>query len=447
MRAGDAAATPAPADTADILALLDQEKPDPAKAAKLAADADAAIPPNLTAPKRGDAYFNRARARALVGRINEAIADAQEAVKLSKGENYDRVTSRYEQFLHRRLLEVGDSKHAVPIMMGEIRNFQGRQPGRLFSLYDELAIIYLLADNVDETERLAGTLHSLLAASRTWSAGYDPFRAIFQAEVDRIDAHLRESRNQFVEAEAIYHHAGDAMRAALDRYDEAVKIEGKNFAFRDDLERPVDEFQISQGLMKIQQGRAVEAEVDIRGALLRRLQRLGKYHEETGLAVSRLALAMMAQGRYDDADRLTRAALDIYRTVGFREDTPRFVFNLQQLAQILDARNLPDQAQAIYDRIDRLVANWEPTRREAAVNETPRIKLLIGTGKTAEAVQLATKKLERERARSGDNSPSTAVVRGYLASALAKAGRDAEALAAFRAAVPTLLETSRQEDQ
>jgi tetratricopeptide (TPR) repeat protein len=181
--AQDAAATPTPADTADILALLDQEKPDPAKAAKLAADADAAIPANLTAPKRGDAYFNRARARALVGRINDAIADAQEAVKLSKGENYDRVTSRYEQFLHRRLLEVGDSKHAVPIMMGEIRNFQGRQPGRLFSLYDELAIIYLLADNVDETERLAGTLHSLLAASRTWSAGYDPFRAIFQAEV------------------------------------------------------------------------------------------------------------------------------------------------------------------------------------------------------------------------------------------------------------------------
>ena len=138
--------------------------------------------------------------------------------------------------------------------------------------------------------------------------------------------------------------------------------------------------------MKIQQDRALEAEVDIRDALLRRLQRLGKYHEETGLAVSGLAFAMMGEGRYDDADRLTRAALDIYRTVGFREDTPRFVFNLQQLAQILDARNLPDQAQAIYDQIDRLVAGWEPARREAAVNETPRIKLLIGTGKAAEAV-------------------------------------------------------------
>ena len=448
--AQDAAPVPAPppavTDTADVLALLDQEKPDPAKTAMLAADADAAIPSNLAGPKRGEAYFRRAQARVLVGRMTDGIADAQEAVKLSKGENYERVTSRYMQFVHRRFLEIGDSKDALPLMMDEIRNFEPRLRGRLFSLYGELARIYGGADDMDHAEQLARNLHALLAESQSWPASVDPYRATYQAEVVRVDGYLRELRNKFADAEAIYRQGRQAQAESLDRYEEAAKLGGKDFPFREDYERGLELFQLAEGHMKVLQGRAQEGEVDVREVLLRRLQRVGKYHEETGQAVSALAVAMMGEGRYEDAERLTRATLEIYRTIGFHDDVLRVVFNLQQLAQILEARNLPDQAQALYDQVDRLVAGWEPARREAFVNETPRIKLLIGTGKAAQAVELASRKLTRERARSGENSEATAVVRGYLASALAKAGRDAEALAAFQAAVPTLLESSRRED-
>jgi hypothetical protein len=195
--------------------------------------------------------------------------------------------------------------------------------------------------------------------------------------------------------------------------------------------------------MKVQQGRALEGEVDIREALLRRLQRDGKYHWTTGVAVAALATAIMGQGRYVEAERLSHAALDIFRSVGFPDDAPRVVGNLQRLARILDARNLPSEAQAIYDQIDGLVAGWEPARREVVINETPRLKQLIATGKASQAVELAKKKLERERARSGDNSPATAVVRRFLASALAKAGQGTEAITVFKAAIPTLLESSR----
>jgi CHAT domain-containing protein len=444
--AQDATTAPSLADTADVLALLDQEKPDPAQIAKLSADADATIPSNLAAPKRGEAYFRRAQARVLVGRINDGIADAQEAVKLSKGENYERVTSRYMQFVHRRFLEIGDSKDALPLMMDEIHNFEPRQRGRLFSLYEELARIYGAADDMDHAEQLARNLHALLAESQSWPASNDPYRATYQAEVVRVDGYLRELRNQFADAQAIYQRGREAQAESLERYEEAAKLGGKDFPFREDYERGLEFFQLAEGRMKVQQGRAQEGEVDVREVLLRRLQRVGKYHEETGQAVSALAVAMMGEGRYEDAERLTRATLEIYRTIGFHDDVLRVVFNLQQLGQILEARNLPDQAQAIYDQVDRLVAGWELARRESFVNETPRIKLLIATGKAAVAVELASRKLARERARSGENSEATAVVRGYLASALAKAGRDAEALAAFQAAVPTLLESSRRED-
>ena len=105
--------------------------------------------------------------------------------------------------------------------------------------------------------------------------------------------------------------------------------------------------------MKVEEGRAPEGEVDIREALLRVLKRNGKYHELTGRTVSALGAALLGEGRYEDAERLTRATLDIYHHLGFRDDSPRVVSNLQQLAQSLEGRKKTDAAQAIDDQIDR----------------------------------------------------------------------------------------------
>jgi CHAT domain-containing protein/tetratricopeptide (TPR) repeat protein len=444
--AQEAAPAPPPASVAEITALLDQEKPDPDKWAKLAAAADAPIPANLTGAKRGEALYRHAEARRLIGRIGEAIADAQEAVKLAKGENYDRVTSRYEQFEQRRMREMGDNQHATPIMMAQVKSFQTHSRGRLFSIYTELARMAGVAGDIAQVEQLDRSLHGLLAESRSWSGpDVEPFRSQYQSSADDIDGYLLELRNRYAEAEAIYRRARQEIQGLLDHYAEAVASQGANLP-REDIERTVDAYQLLEGRMKVEQGRAVEGEVDIREVLIRRLQRLGKYHEETGTAVYALAGAMIGEGRYEDAEKLVRAVLEILQTIGFRDDTARVVANLQRLAQILDALNRPKEAEALYDRIDSLVAGWEPSLREQAMLETTRIKQLISAGKAAEAVALATRKLARERARSGDNSQTTAVARGYLASALAKAGRVSEALAAFRPALPPLLESARQED-
>ena len=152
--AQDLPAATAQNGSADVIALLDQEKPDPDKAAALAVDADRVVAPDLADADRGEAYFHRAQARALVGRINDAIADTREAVKLGKGQNYSRVTGRYQQFLHRLLLRVGNFKEGVAVMMTEIRNVARVEPGRLFSLYDELAQIDTTTDDIDGIERL-----------------------------------------------------------------------------------------------------------------------------------------------------------------------------------------------------------------------------------------------------------------------------------------------------
>jgi CHAT domain-containing protein len=438
-------ASPSPG-AADILALLDQEKPDPAALARRDAAANAAIAGNLPQDKRAEGFFHRAHARDDGGRINDAIADVQQAIELSKGENYTRVTSRYQQYLHRLLLRSGDDKGAIKLMISEVDGLERRDRGRLFTLYDELAHAYARAGDYPPIERLSRSGHALLAETQSWSAKSDPFRPGYRLAVDDLDATLQQIRNQYGEAERLFEDAAQAASGALARYDPALASQGENYPTREDHEQAVDGFQVSAGAMKVQLGRAQDGEVDIREGLLGILKRNGKNNERTGAAVSTLGFAMLGEGRYEDAERLIRATLAIYRTVGLRDETPRVVGNLQQLAQSLEGEKKADEAQTIYDQIDRLVAGWDPVPREAVMNETPRLKRLIETGKADEAVELATRKLARERARSGDDSQATAVVRGYLASALAKSGHGAEALVDFKAAIPILTATSRQED-
>ena len=85
-----------PRSIADITAILDQEKPDPAKRAKREADANAE-PPAAQGPALGQFYVRRCHARAAIGRSKDAIADCEKAVSL--GGDYGDHVSRVQQFL------------------------------------------------------------------------------------------------------------------------------------------------------------------------------------------------------------------------------------------------------------------------------------------------------------------------------------------------------------
>src|SRR5262249_36399790 len=111
---------------------------------------------------------------------------------------------------------------------------------------------------------------------------------------------------------------------------------------------------------------------------------------------------------------------------------------------VLSAQRRFDDAAKVYQEVDRLVANWEPSRREAISSNLARVSVMLGTGSAADALQMAKNMLEREKARSGETSFGTALARGFVAMSLARANRASEAIAEFRAAIPPLLAASRQ---
>ncbi|HMH98722.1 MAG TPA: hypothetical protein VK577_19440 [Bradyrhizobium sp.] len=87
-----------PRTISDIAAILDQQKPDAARIAELTATADAAVSKGLKGLELADFYYKRGQARSLLGRSDDAVADAELAVSNGQGSDYKNVGSRYEQF-------------------------------------------------------------------------------------------------------------------------------------------------------------------------------------------------------------------------------------------------------------------------------------------------------------------------------------------------------------
>ena len=142
----------------------------------------------------------------------------------------------------------------------------------------------------------------------------------------------------------------------------------------------IDAAVLSQGRMKARQGRLAEAEVDARRALLARLKDTGKYNAATPRYVMGLAGILVEQGRYAEAEQLARVALEINETVGVPSDAQSTVQLLSQLGGILNLERKGRDAIAIYNRIDKAIANWEPQRRQVFELNPSRILSLYSSG-------------------------------------------------------------------
>jgi CHAT domain-containing protein len=431
-----ASLVPPPRTIADITAILDQEKPDAGKLAKLAAEADA-TPPRSTAGL-AEFLYNRAQARAALGRTREATADAEAAIKASQGADYVDEISRYENYLIRLLRVAGEQRRAIELMNGQMRNFESKNRGRLFNLNLMMTLSYLNLSDVPRAEAYAQRNRALLAESRKWQY-FGLYGPSWSAQVEDGNGRIFEAHGRFADAEKAYHRSADLFREALGRlplYQTPPP--------RGAMENAIDWDMAFEGRVKAKQGRVAEGEIDVRRALLGRLSTVGKYHPDTAGILGIFAWLLGEQGRNVEAEQLVRSIIEIYKGMNFPDDSPPAVGARVQLATVLNAQRRFEDAAKVYQDIDRLVENWEPSRREAISSGLARVSIMLGIGSAADALQMAKNMLEREKARSGDASFGTALARGFVAMGLARTGRAGDAVAEFRAAIPTLLAGSRQ---
>src|SRR4030081_1992971 len=264
-----------PRTISDVAAILDQQKPDPARIAELTATADAPVPKGLQGLELADVYYKRGQARSLLGRSDDALADAELAVSNGQGGDYKNVGSRYEQLLMRRLRDAGQNKRANALIAKQMAAFADQGKGRLFGLNFSQAAGYIRSGDTNAAESYVARNRSLLAEAQRWP-GFPIYGMNWQGMVEDGSARVAESRGRFADAETTYHKASVFYTNSLKTLSqwESKPAEGE-------IERAADWALALEGRVKVKQGRVGEGEADVRRALLSRLTKSGKFHTDT----------------------------------------------------------------------------------------------------------------------------------------------------------------------
>jgi tetratricopeptide (TPR) repeat protein len=301
-----------PRTIADITAILDQEKPDPAKRAKVEADAVAEPPAHADAGKLKDFYFRRAQARASVGRLKDAIADCEKAV--ANASDYGGEGSQIELFQESQMRLNGDYKEAIALLERMAQRLNVTQPpnkGRAFAINTRTANNLLQLGQISKAEGYVKRNVALLSEARSWPNA-QPYLSNFEAITENARGGWLLARGQYVEAEAAYAKAEARFRDAL------VKSRSwTNSGPAATFERAIDYATLLAGRAKAKQGRYAEAEIDMRRALLSRLNSVGKYHADTANMLAFLSELLFEQSRLTESEALARASIEILDAIGY----------------------------------------------------------------------------------------------------------------------------------
>ena len=169
----------------------------------------------------------------------------------------------------------------------------------------------------------------------------------------------------------------------------------------------------------------------------------GKYNPSRSISSAGLPVFSLKKSRYADAEKLTRVALDINRTIGVADDAVSSVQLLLQLGSTLIIQRKYGEATAVYADLDKAVAHWDPRQREMFEINESRITSLYNSGRVEAGIAAAERLVKRSVEHVGENHSDTASARGILAVGLMRAKRDADAVREFRTAIPLLMAQSR----
>lgn len=420
----------APRTVYDITAVLEQYQPDPAYMAELKADIER--DPETMGGRVWDNYLKRSRALRAMGQITQGLAAARKAYELAPGTPKDPAI-----VLDLAIAEGTAGNTLTAIQLREqiaARYPPGWQSGSLSLLvrmYASIGDLDAARDAFKRNESVYSSLHLLPHWPReryNWTSRLEAARATLLRTEGKLPAAEQSARKALGEAERDTETIESRSRAG------SVGI-GPETAFlnRDQIEL------LLAGIVR-QQGRLGEAELIVRGVLQRVLKRIGKSNTFSGATATELAQAVFEQGRYAEAEALTKIVIQTNEALGVSPALPSTLHARRLQAAALAAQARWPEAAAEHERIKKaFAADPQATSRLQSANSYI-VAALLKTGRLAEATEQARRLLETSESRLGPEHYSTAEARGFYAMALAAAGQREQALQEFAGAARILLD-------
>src|SRR5262245_26637742 len=157
-----------------------------------------------------------------------------------------------------------------------------------------------------------------------------------------------------------------------------------------------------------------------------------------------LSDVLIEQGRYEEAEKLARVALDINREIGVPDETQHAVQLLSILGGLLNLQGKNGDAYTVYTELDKAIAQWDLQRRQVFELNDTRIYSLYASGQIERGLTAAQALLKREMSNVGETHFRTAVARGTVAIGYMRAGKESDAIREFKAAVPILVSDAHE---
>jgi CHAT domain-containing protein len=418
---------PPPRTTADIAAILEQAKPDAAALASRRAVADAPTPSNATATF----YYDRGRMRRYEGRMNEAIADISEAVRLSPSD------SNYLSWLADLLAQDG-----FPIEAAQIYAKIKRGPGNAFFATVNLADVHLDLGDFEQADR------DLDSARRQYEGlKASSYALAYRSRLEYEQGLFFLHRGEYAAAERSFRlglESVDSLVAHWDRAWEAPSATGSSGGAQKEvniqrsvaLKRQIAESCRLRGMLE-------EAEYWVRRSLAQSIDLLGTNAPSSIAALRTMSWILMDQGRYAEAQQLAEIALGKLRLDNPRTGSLRVARTLGLIGAAAVRQVKPKDALDAYEAAAREVAAFPALTNELLGANLEYAIALRDAGSVDAALRIAEAAVESRTRTLGPASAATVLARGFRASFLAASGQKERALEEFRAVVPQLIALSQ----
>lgn len=428
-----ATGTPTTGAIADIVTMLDQEKFDPTRFARLQAEADAAS--SAGADRKATAAFllKRSQARTTLGRIADAIKDAEAAIEIGTAEKIPAV-SLYRQQLALLYGWSGERLRSLEQWRAVDAGFPADEVSiARFVAARWIGVNYLQLGDMERAESAFRRIEDLLERARQspgWAA--NPQRVGVESHVLFGRAALAEARGHFHEASVLWEEAERHFRTYL-----AQVAQGS----RPNVEQLTEWVVARAGRSMAREGRLAEAEAEGRRALVSWLKLGGKYNLNSARIITAFAFVLTEQGRFAEAEVLIRNVLEIYDALGTAHDAEYYGICLNQLAGIIALQGRWSDAAQAYAQLDAATRSWSEARRDDELDVT-RVYTAYKVGDVATGLAVVQRLVARQTAKFGTDNPETALARGMYGLGLVLAGREVEALPVLHAATDILVTAS-----
>jgi CHAT domain-containing protein len=412
---------PPPRTINDLTAILDQETVANPKAQAAAEERLKALPPDSKDPKAlSDFFYRRGVLGHNWGKSRQAVDDLSQALAYAKQAGAPQY--RILAYLGFSEDNVGSDIRTREYYRAAIKAVPYDDRVWLFRLYNNLIWVSARAGDFKEAESVARELDLLLGESRRWK------------NVSSRDLNWRKALAHNSRA-AIYEWRGEAAKA-----EELYRVAASELAQdpRNANSSMFDLVHARVGRTLVAQGRLLEAEQETRRGLLGSLRRQGRYSYQTATLLDYLTYVIFTQGRYADAEKLARAAVQIRETLGLSPGSLPVTNSRGWVASALRAQGRSAEALVEFDKIRLALANEPEVLQTHFVRNLNWPFALLGVGRAQEAVTMLTASLAWSQRVLGNDHSFTADTRGGLGIAYQIQGDGERALIELRQSVRML---------